>query len=62
MKYTSAAAVPQHQVETTMFTMILYEKFRPEIPRGKAGWGQSGMLKLGRVMELRDELVVEQRG
>lgn len=39
--------------------MVLYESFRPDVPRGKAGWGQSGMLRLGRVLELRDELVKE---
>lgn len=41
--------------------MILYESFRPEVPRGKAGWGQSGMLRLARVLELRDEVTLETR-
>lgn len=36
--------------------MVLYESFRPEVPKGKAGWGQSGMLRLRAVLELRDEL------
>lgn len=58
----AAAAVPQHQVETTIRTMLLYESFRPEVPKGKAGWGQSGMLRLERVMELRDEVVKESGG
>ncbi|CAM9440197.1 unnamed protein product, partial [Hapterophycus canaliculatus] len=50
------SAIPQHQVESTIRTMVLYESFRPEVPKGKAGWGQSGMLRLRTVLELRDEL------
>lgn len=56
---TAAAAVPQHQAETTTRAMALYESFRPEVPKGKAGWGQSGMFRLARVMELREELLQE---
>lgn len=39
--------------------MVLYESFRPDIAKGKAGWGQSGIFRLGRVLELRDEIVKE---
>ena len=55
----AAAAVPQHQAETTTRAMALYESFRPEVPKGKAGWGQNGMFRLARVMELRDQLLQE---
>lgn len=56
---TVAAALPQSQVDTTTRAMALYESFRPEVSEGKSGWGQSGMLRLGRVTELRDGLVKE---
>lgn len=55
----AAAAIPQHQAETTTRAMALYESFRPDVPKGKAGWGQSGMFRLARVMELRQELLQE---
>lgn len=55
----TAAAIPQPQVESTIRAMVLYESFRPEIPRGKAGWGQSGMFRLRKVLELKDELLRE---
>lgn len=55
----AAAAIPQHQAETTTRAMALYESFRPDVPKGKAGWGQSGMFRLARVMALRDELLQE---
>lgn len=41
--------------------MVLYESFRPEVPKGKAGWGQSGMLRLRTVLELRDQLEREKQ-
>jgi hypothetical protein len=31
----------------------LYEKFRPEIPKGKRGWGAKGELDLGRIKDLK---------
>lgn len=55
----TAAAIPQPQVESTIRAMVLYESFRPDVPRGKAGWGQAGMLRLGRVLELKEELLRE---
>jgi hypothetical protein len=30
----------------------LYEEFRPQIPRGKKGWGQAGTLSLARIRSL----------
>jgi len=33
----------------------LYEKFRPAVARGQAGWGQKGTLDLERILELRPE-------
>jgi hypothetical protein len=33
----------------------LYEKFRPAVARGQAGWGQKGTLDLDRILELRPE-------
>jgi hypothetical protein len=35
---------------------ILYEKFRPEIPPGKKGWGASGKLDLGGIRKMADSL------
>lgn len=57
----TAAAIPQPQVESTIRAMVLYESFRPEVPRGKAGWGQAGMLRLRTVLELKEELLREAR-
>jgi hypothetical protein len=31
----------------------LYERFRPEIPDGKKGWGAKGELDLGQIQRLR---------
>jgi hypothetical protein len=33
---------------------ILYEKFRPEIPQGKRGWGASGKLDLDSFRKMAD--------
>jgi hypothetical protein len=33
----------------------LYEQFRPEIARGKCGWGQQGDLDLSRIASLTRE-------
>ena len=33
----------------------LYERFRPQIPRGKRGWGQAGELDLGLVRKMAKE-------
>lgn len=33
----------------------LYERFRPEIPRGKRGWGAKGILDLGLIRSLAQE-------
>jgi len=30
----------------------LYEKFRPEIPKGKEGWGAKGELDIGKIRHL----------
>ena len=30
----------------------LYEKFRPEIPSGKRGWGASGKLDIDRICKM----------
>jgi hypothetical protein len=32
----------------------LYEKFRPEIPEGKKGWGAKGELDLGYIRSLAE--------
>ena len=39
------------QLETQAFS--LYEKFRPQIPEGKQGWGAKGELDLDRIRSLR---------
>lgn len=33
----------------------LYERFRPEVPEGEAGWGAKGVLDLDRVADLAAE-------
>jgi hypothetical protein len=46
-----AAALSPAQLETRAFS--LYEKFRPQIPEGKQGWGAKGELDLDLVRSLR---------
>ena len=43
-----AKSLPRAQLAEKAYT--LYEKFRPEIPPGKKGWGASGKLDLIRKM------------
>ncbi len=45
-----AKAYSPEQLETVAFS--LYEKFRPEIPEGKKGWGAKGELDLERIASL----------
>jgi hypothetical protein len=45
-----AAAYPPKQLESNAYD--LYEKFRPEIPEGKKGWGAKGELDLEYVASL----------
>ena len=47
-----AKAYPPKQLETKAYS--LYEKFRPEIPEGKKGWGAKGELDLDYVRSLID--------
>jgi hypothetical protein len=37
------------------FAFHHYEKFRPEIPKGKRGWGAKGELSLQKILELKGE-------
>ncbi len=39
--------------ELNRIAFHLYEKFRPEIPRGKKGWGAKGELNLQKIRELK---------
>jgi hypothetical protein len=48
-----AAAYPHERLEEIAFG--LYEQFRPEIARGKRGWGQQGDLDLSRIASLTRE-------
>eukprot|EP01051_Picozoa_sp_SAG22_P020384 SAG22_NODE_4102_length_1386_cov_0.930847_2_plen_107_part_00 len=34
----------------------LYERFRPTVPPGHAGWGAKGELDLGLVLDLKDDV------
>ncbi|UCE48109.1 MAG: hypothetical protein JSW47_21240, partial [Phycisphaerales bacterium] len=45
-----AAALDPQSLATRAFS--LYERFRPEIPRGKRGWGAKGILDLGLIRSL----------
>jgi len=47
-----AKAYPPKQLETKAFD--LYEKFRPEIPEGKKGWGAKGELDLDYIRSLAE--------
>jgi len=47
---TLAAALDPQSLATGAFS--LYERFRPEIPRGKRGWGAKGILDLGLIRSL----------
>ncbi len=38
--------------ELRELALSLYERFRPQIPRGQAGWGAKGTLDLGQVRSL----------
>jgi len=45
-----AKSLPPSQLAEKTYT--LYEKFRPEIPPGKKGWGASGKLDLGLIRKM----------
>jgi hypothetical protein len=45
-----AKAYTPKQLESKAYT--LYEKFRPEIPEGKKGWGAKGELDLDYIRSL----------
>jgi hypothetical protein len=45
-----ASSLPPTDLEQVAFS--LYEKFRPQIPRGTKGWGQAGTLSLERIRSL----------
>jgi hypothetical protein len=47
-----AKAFPPKQLELKAFD--LYEKFRPEIPEGKKGWGAKGNLDLDYIRSLAE--------
>jgi len=47
---TLAKSMPPEQLETRGFS--LYEKFRPQIPEGKKGWGAKGELDLDLIRHL----------
>jgi hypothetical protein len=45
-----AKSLPPSQLAEKAYA--LYEKFRPEIPPGKKGWGASGKLDLDLIREM----------
>ncbi len=47
-----AKAYPPKKLEMEAYS--LYEKFRPEIPEGKRGWGAKGQLDLDYILSLAD--------
>jgi hypothetical protein len=47
---TLASSWTPEQLETRAFA--LYEKFRPQIPEGKKGWGAKGELDLDLIRRL----------
>jgi hypothetical protein len=46
-----AATLPPDELKRLGFR--LYEKFRPEVPRGAEGWGAKGILHLNRIRSTR---------
>ncbi|CAN0161328.1 unnamed protein product, partial [Phaeothamnion confervicola] len=50
-----AASLPPPDLEVGRKTYMLYEDFRPMVASGAAGWGQRGVLRLARVLELRED-------
>jgi hypothetical protein len=42
-----AASLPPDELDRTGFR--LYERFRPEVPEGVAGWGAKAELRIGRI-------------
>lgn len=42
-----AGSIPPEELSERAYA--LYEQFRPEIPRGRAGWGAAGELDLDRI-------------
>ena len=50
----AALAAAFEPEELKDFAWDLYEKFRPEIPPGRRGWGAKGVLDLDRVRALAD--------
>ncbi len=46
-----AKALPPARLDVQAFS--LYEKFRPQIPEGKKGWGAKGELSLDLILSLR---------
>jgi hypothetical protein len=49
MEELAGALAPEELTETAY---SLYERFRPEIPRGKTGWGAAGELDLEKISSL----------
>jgi hypothetical protein len=39
--------------ELNRIAFRLYEKFRPEIPKGKGGWGAKGELSTEKILTLK---------
>ena len=38
--------------ELTRQAFRLYERFRPAVPEGEAGWGAAGLLDIGKITAL----------
>lgn len=51
MKHVADSLTPDDLAEAAY---SLYEKFRPQIPKGKAGWGAKGTLDLDLIRSLAD--------
>jgi hypothetical protein len=48
-----AKAYPPDQLAAQAYA--LYERFRPDIPEGKRGWGAAGQLDLDHIRSLAEE-------
>ena len=53
MKQLAATVTPEDA--TGPYGYQMYTQFRPDVPPGKAGWGQAGCLDLKVIRQMADE-------
>jgi hypothetical protein len=53
-RFTADQVPPEELQESTGYD--LYARFRPQVSKGTAGWGQKSQFRLSTVLDLRDEV------